>query len=359
MKSIIRRSPYLPAVLLALACAACGGGRPYRVAPLGPLPGVDRYSSQAFGINRRNQVVGRIEETRGAQHAVLWEPDGRVVELASSVRMAAWGINDGGEVVGSGFLAGGGPRAFRWERGVLRPLDIPGAVASAAHAIGASGDIAGGYAVAGAPPSQWRTFLWTRGAVRDLGPYPSGTGVGFAVEKHAQVVGARLADPADPRSPHHAFLWYGEVARDLGVLPGGVFSTATAIVVTAWPPDAAETRFTIVGESDVGAGPVVSNVHGFVYTRGRMRDMGTLPGFPRVLPAALNGNGVAVGTMENADRSIQRAFIYSGVVVDLNTLIPEDSGWVLESASAINNAGYIVGWGQLGGERRAFLLSPR
>ena len=45
-------------------------------------------------------------------------------------------------------------------------------------------------------------------------------------------------------------------------------------------------------------------------------------------------------------------------MVDLNTLLPADSGWVLLSANAINDAGQIVGEGTLDGEPRAFLLTP-
>jgi hypothetical protein len=44
---------------------------------------------------------------------------------------------------------------------------------------------------------------------------------------------------------------------------------------------------------------------------------------------------------------------------DLNTLIPRDSGWVLESALAINDAGHIVGYGTYQGTtHQAFLLIP-
>lgn len=343
------------ATLLLPLLAACGGGAAYRVTELGPLPAVRSHAAFASAVNDRNQVVGYVREgTRGPRHAVLWEPDGRVVDLVAG---AAWDINDAGVVVGEDATAG--LRAFVWAAGRFRPISIPGATLSQAIAIGADGDVAGRYDVAGAPASQSRTFAWNNGVTRDLGPYQGGASSGFGVEKHGQVVGARLADPADPRSPNHAFFWYDGVARDLGTLPGGDFSTATDLVVSAWPPDEEETRFTIIGDSDVGPGPIVANVHGWIYTRHRMRDMRTLPGFPRVLPAALNHRGVAVGTMESADRFTQHAFLYSGVLLDLNTLIPEDSGWVLQGATDINDAGCIVGWGTVRGEQRAFLLTPR
>jgi hypothetical protein len=55
-----------------------------------------------------------------------------------------------------------------------------------------------------------------------------------------------------------------------------------------------------------------------------------------------------------------RAFLFtSGIgLVDLNSLINPLSGWELEQAIGINNAGRIAGIGQIGGLRHAFLLTP-
>jgi hypothetical protein len=43
--------------------------------------------------------------------------------------------------------------------------------------------------------------------------------------------------------------------------------------------------------------------------------------------------------------------------LDLNDLIPADSGWVIENVSAINNSGQITGQGYIDGEYHAFLLT--
>jgi probable HAF family extracellular repeat protein len=45
-------------------------------------------------------------------------------------------------------------------------------------------------------------------------------------------------------------------------------------------------------------------------------------------------------------------------LVDLNSLIPQDSGWILTSALAINDSGQIVGNGFLNGEWLAYRLDP-
>ena len=48
---------------------------------------------------------------------------------------------------------------------------------------------------------------------------------------------------------------------------------------------------------------------------------------------------------------------YNGTV-DLNTLIPLNSGWFLREARGINDQGMIVGNGTLNGVERGFLLAP-
>ena len=45
-------------------------------------------------------------------------------------------------------------------------------------------------------------------------------------------------------------------------------------------------------------------------------------------------------------------------MTDLNTRLPAGSGWVLEAATAINDAGEIVGWGRHNGVRHAYRLLP-
>jgi hypothetical protein len=67
----------------------------------------------------------------------------------------------------------------------------------------------------------------------------------------------------------------------------------------------------------------------------------------------INSSGQVVG-------GGSRAFYYDATtgVVDLNTLIDPDSGWVLWEARAINDLGQIVGAGDFNGQRHAYLLTP-
>jgi hypothetical protein len=53
-----------------------------------------------------------------------------------------------------------------------------------------------------------------------------------------------------------------------------------------------------------------------------------------------------------------RSRLKDKVMTDLNTLIPADSGWYLQSALSIDDAGEIVGYGTINGNAHAFLAIP-
>jgi uncharacterized membrane protein len=73
---------------------------------------------------------------------------------------------------------------------------------------------------------------------------------------------------------------------------------------------------------------------------------------------AIAPDGTIVGNSTNA-AGASRACLWTlaGDVVDLNSRIDPLSGWVLVSATGINGNGQIVGYGQLGGQIRAFRLT--
>jgi probable HAF family extracellular repeat protein len=96
-------------------------------------------------------------------------------------------------------------------------------------------------------------------------------------------------------------------------------------------------------------------------------DLGTLGGSTPIngsVPTVawdINEVGQVVGYSTTSSGE-EHAFLYSGgQMVDLNSLIPSDSGWTLVDARAINDGGQIVGWGDYGGYGilRAFLLTPQ
>jgi len=87
-------------------------------------------------------------------------------------------------------------------------------------------------------------------------------------------------------------------------------------------------------------------------------DLGTLPGSVLTESQGINASGQVVGDSEATGGDFH-AFLYSGgTMTDLNTRIAANSGWTLNFAYAINDAGQITGQGLINNALHAFLLTP-
>src|SRR5207244_767249 len=95
---------------------------------------------------------------------------------------------------------------------------------------------------------------------------------------------------------------------------------------------------------------------------GSIRDLGDLGGGPSEARGLNGGATQIVGTAAVPSTSglmVYHAFLWkSGAMLDLNDAIPPGSGWMLQEADGINDAGQIAGWGSLNGEVHGFLLQP-
>lgn len=158
---------------------------------------------------------------------------------------------------------------------------------------------------------------------------PSGTASSEAhgINNRDQIIG-HFRSPAGT----HAFLWApGSVFRDLGVLPGGQTSKAIGI------NDSGE----IVGSS---SGPF--ETRSFIWTsKEGMKAIDEVPSDEFSEALDINNHSEVVGTYE---RSLgNRAYLWSKKTgfIDLNTLIPADSGLVLTMAVSINDRGQILAIG--------------
>ena len=104
-----------------------------------------------------------------------------------------------------------------------------------------------------------------------------------------------------------------------------------------------------------------AKAHAFLFSGGKMTDLGALNVYSAGM--AINRSGVIVGQADvknNTEFLVYHAVIFqSGAIEDLNQQIPAGTGWVLNTATSINDTGQIVGAGTLKGAQHAFLLIPR
>jgi probable HAF family extracellular repeat protein len=266
----------------------------------------------AFGLNRSRTVVGQSTTAQGVGHAFI-DAGGVMTDLGAlagaPVSSQASAINDLGVVAGYTFTAQTGNVAFLSSNGQLTPLANPaGAFDGALVAINAKGQA-----------------------------------VGFA--DYAFTSGNNYAA--------HAAMYSGGKWKKLGSISPSAKATSYA--------QAINDKGQVAGSSNVSTPFGVS--HAFLWTRGTMKDLGALgdPAVDTSLGLGLNNLGQVVGQSAVAGGDTH-AFVYGAQgMVDLNTVVDASGlGWTLQTAWAINDAGQIVGVGQLvpHGPAHGFLLTP-
>ncbi len=355
---------------------------------LGTLPGPNNdLSSIAHWINDHGWIAG-FSNTGGldpltmqpAGHAVLWK-NGEIIDLGTLGEDfgSAAALNNRGQVVG--FSTNGKPdpffgtqaRAFLWENGVMQDLGtlcesegVCGLDAQA-WAVNESGDVAGISAINQAPNPAlglptFRPFLWHRGKMIDLGTL-GGTltgvdGPAMLLNNRDQVAGtSTLAGDINPATGgliYHPFLWQRGKMIDLGTLGGD-----TGFVT--WITDSGD----LIGTADLPGPSGSQSHHAFLWRNGVKTDLGSLGDSSHA--EGINSQGQIVGRSKpTPDSPVQHAFLWEhgGPMVDLNTLIPANSGLLLEEGGNINDRGEIAGRGLPSGCDdvdacgHAFLLIP-
>ena len=307
---------------------------PYIVRDLGALGGIQ---SQAFAINGDAQVAGSAQRADGTVHAFLFR-SGALQDLGTvggSTSVAA-AVNRGGAVVGRSLSAVGNTKAFLYAGGAMKSLGTLGGSNSAAYAINDVGDIVGSASTTNNVAT--RAFLYRNGTMTAIGGTFGGTNsVATAINQFGGIAGyASTSGDGSTR----AFLLDGGVMTNLGTLGGA--SEAMAI------NDADE----VVGRSVLSSGAR----HAFYYSGGALTDIGTLGG-ANSEATAINNWSQIVGFSDVASGGTHAFSYQAGALRDLNTLLPTGSGWVLEAATAINDAGEIAGYGTHNGVRHAFRLA--
>ena len=355
----------LSALLLLLTLVGCGGGQSsqYDIVDLGTLPG--GYPTEGVAINADGLVVGKSAgRTREGKYferrAFLWQ-SGVIRDLGAlgGLRSEAAAISTSGIMVGAADvddLSFG--QAFIHDGYAMRPLSVPpGTVYSMAHGINDFGVVVG--------EVNYRPVLWTHGVMTDIALLPGhdeGTANGINSAGHIagmsmKETGGNGGNRATARShragdpPMSAFLAVNGQTTALPTL-GGLTSYANAINDHDWVVGYAET---VSGDS-----------HACLWANGKAIDLGTLGGkYSTALAVGVTGQIVGQSDMSYNDESgltARHAMLYTnGKMHDLNDMIPTGAGWVLNTASGINDRGQIVGSGIITGSFptiHAFLLTP-
>ena len=188
-------------------------------------------------------------------------------------------------------------------------------------------------------------FLYSRGAMKDLGTLPGSTySEPRALNDRGHVAGVWIS--TSDFGAQHCFLYTKGPLLDLGNVPGGTACTPAAI-----------------NSEDQVAGTVVIAgylPHAFLYDGKKLKDLGTLGGSYSI-GRAINSDGLAVGSSSiNGDLS-QHAFLYSaaGGMRDLNSMVDHSgalSGVTINSASVITDEGLILVQGD---NLHSYVLRPR
>ena len=334
---------------------------------LSTLPGGN--NSFAVTINSHGSIAGAsenglIDPAFGPEGvATLWK-DGQVFDLGTlgGIFSLANDINDRDQVVGGALnaipdefsgLGGTQIRAFLWQDGQMQDLGTLGGPDASASFVNERGQVAGISFTSSVPNPETGIptidpFLWENGQMIDIGSLGGVFGGVSGLNKRGQVTGS--SNVARDGSIDHAFLWERGSLLDLGTL-GGSFSNAF------WIDDSGEV---------VGAATTPDNLtlRAARWKNGRVTNLGSLNGDTDICSLAFSSNskGQIVGnSISDCDVAPSRPFLWEngGPMVDLNSLIPPDSGVVLLEGVFINESGEIAGVAELpNGDVHAFVLIP-
>ncbi len=384
---------------VTFCCAVGLAQTAYTVTDLGNLG----YSSYPDAINGSGQIVG-VSYSNSAyvtspyvyQYAFLYDASSTGSKtmtplLTNSSGAAAYGttatgINDGGQVVGSildSYTSGGTTNYqidayYTATSGQVIPISFNSAATtplinlgggytgsgSVATAINNNGVITGTALLPGdTANTQYGYSFDTVGLTGSIFPSPAsffGSGV-VASTNAINLSGVVAITLATSAGGSHLAYYYDPSNGGVNQINTPLDTSSLSYYCDA---NGINNSGVIVG------GGVVSTVgngafHAYsfaIYGAGTFVDLGALDTGNFSEAQGINSTGEIVGlsTIDTAG-SVYHAFVYnsSGGMTDLNSLLPANSGWTLEDATAINASGWIVGYGvNAQGATDGFLLEP-
>jgi probable HAF family extracellular repeat protein len=336
-------------LLCLLAWAAPSAAQQYTVADLGTLPG--NSVSKASALNDAGEVAG-VSETPSAAIATMFS-GGKATSistLGSSVSLAN-AINAPGEIAGWNSYdsdANFDPQAFLYSNGTMHNINSPSLFPSGTEAYGInnSGEVVGtGYLTS----SNFHVFLYTGGKMTDIGPTGAYQATAQAINTSGQIVGSYSLN-----SGASGTFLYTHGKMTIVPNPAGS-SEALGLAIN----DSGEIAGTLY--------PTSGGSHAAKFSNGVWTDLGNFTGAQGSEATAINASGQIVGTAIfpstykpfRAGKHVPIISTASGLV-NLNTLIPTGSGFTLTDAVATNDSGQILcDATNASGNEHAVLLSPK
>ncbi len=203
---------------------------------------------------------------------------------------------------------------------------------------------------------------WEGGTLSHTAPLGQGMFQSGGVNNSGEVVGnaAPPLDEAHSLTTSVAFQWVNGNLQALAPVLAGVNCGAKAV----------NTRGDVAGWSDTQDVMIVhrTDIHAVLWQNGQLKDLGTLGG-PASTATAINDAGQVVGYSQTGPVGQGETFLWeNGRMQKLTSLIPPGTGWSLGSAQinyggegslVINSRGQIAGIGRRDYQSHAFLLTPR
>jgi probable HAF family extracellular repeat protein len=345
----LRGAYILAALLAALSTKLALAAVTYQITDLGTLGGA---TSSAFDVNIHGDVVGSSTLANGETRAFLFH-NGNMTDLgvleAKHNFSQAFGINDAGLVVGvsarpdpNGHLRHSRP--FVYSSGKMMLVGSLGGDYGLANDINTAGHIVG---ISADGNGVTHAFLKADGSMIDLGSFrPTNDindySIAYGVSDTGSVTGYSTTRPKFSE----AFLYRDGRLLNLGNLGG--FSRGFEV----------NNSHQVTGASIIDEN---GHEHAFLWENGRLKDLGTTAGAATSQGLDINNSGHIVGTLvfDPNHGELNHGFFYrDGRMIDVNTLLPKNSKWVLRDAQAINDLGQIVGVGNINGHEHAYLLTP-
>jgi probable HAF family extracellular repeat protein len=244
-----------------------------------------------FGLNDNGQIASGVM-LGGMYYPAIYDTRTAQTTILGSFGGNFYGftgaslaINNSGAVAGYSYLSSGDQHAFVYRNGIM--TDLGGGLA---RAINNSGMIAGSSSAGAA--------VWINNSRLDLIPGIQSDARG--INDAGAVVGERLQPGYD-----EAFVWSNGNLQGLGALTPGRNSGAYDI----------NNNGDIVGYSDVASLTFSTNP--------------------------------LTGHITIATNYVEHGFLFKdGAMMDLNSLIATNSGWVISGARSINDSDQILCWGQ-------------